>query len=460
MNNLSAGIYDKELPFSIEAEQAILGVILLNPENINDIALTLKPQYFYSQRNKEIYETMIEMYDLSLPIELYLLLERLRTKGIFDSEQDNEYLVKLFETASIITKVPYYTKIIREKAFLREIISTCGEVGDLCYNNEELSTVLDLAERRFFNISNNHSNLALYKIDDLVKTEMQRLSDIKKDKTDQYKALKSEISDFDGFLGGFNKSDLVLLAARPGVGKTSFALNVVYNIATSTENMGKKSIVFFSLEMSCEQLTRRVLSNACGIDSTILQRGDLSASNWESIMHVWREKLSDAELYFDDSPNITVVEMKSKLRRMKNLSMVVIDYLQLMNSSKNINNRVQEISEITRSLKLMAKELNVPVMLLSQLSRSIEQRDEKDKTPRLSDLRDSGSIEQDADVVIFLSRPEYYDKGTTRKNVCEIFVEKNRHGKTGKIELVWDGSQMHFSSRAEGAKSYENREQT
>ncbi|MDF2684848.1 MAG: dnaC2 [Clostridia bacterium] len=441
---------DRKLPFSIESEQAILGNIILNPECIAQVALALKPDYFYIKKHKEIFEIMMDMYNLSIPIEGILLLERLREQGLFESDNDKEYLLSLAETASTIGDISYYIKIVSDKSFLREIIFICEGIRDTCFDNEELATVLDVAERKFYAISNGQHNIQLHKLVDVVSSEIDRLNLLEKDTTGMFEPLKAEISDFDNFLGGFNKSDLILLAARPGVGKTSFALNLAYNIAASSRYEAKKGVVFFSLEMSREQLARRILSSTLLIDSTDLRLGKLSENQWEEVFDLWHNTLPYVNMYLDDTPNITVVEMKSKLRRVKNLGMVVIDYLQLMNSSRRIDNRVQEISEITRSLKLLAKEFNVPLLLLSQLSRSIESRTKEDKTPRLSDLRDSGSIEQDADVVIFLSRPEYYDKETTQKNFCDVYIEKNRHGQTGKIGLQWDGAHTSFKSTARG----------
>jgi replicative DNA helicase len=351
---------ERKLPCSIESEQAVLGNILLNPECIAQVALTLKPEYFYIKKHKEIFEIMMDMYNLSIPIEGILLLERLREQGLFESENDKEYLLSLAETASNIGDISYYIKIVSDKSFLREIILICENIRETCFDNEELSAVLDIAERKFYAISNGQHNIQLHKLVDVVSSEIDRLNLLEKDTTGMFEPLKAEISDFDNFLGGFNKSDLVLLAARPGVGKTSFALNIAYNIAASSRYGEKKSVVFFSLEMSREQLARRIMSSTLLIDSTDLRLGKLNENQWEDVFELWHNTLPYVNMFLDDTPNITVVEMKSKLRRVKNLGMVVIDYLQLMNSSRRIDNRVQEISEITRSLKLLAKELMFP----------------------------------------------------------------------------------------------------
>ena len=259
----------------------------------------------------------------------------------------------------------------------------------------------------------------------------------------KFEAVKVGIGAFDDYVGGLNNSDLVILAARPGVGKTTFALNVAYNMATSSRYSPKKTVAFFSLEMSKLQLARRVISNATLIDHEKLRTGEIDMSDWEVLFNFYRETLRGSRFIVDESSTITVAEMKAKLRREKDLGCIIIDYLQLMGSGST-DNRVQEIAEYTRAIKLMAKELNVPVILLSQLSRSITKRE--DKTPQLSDLRDSGSIEQDADVVLFLDRPETHTPNTPKKNIMEVYISKNRHGRTGKIELLWDGTHTSIKS--------------
>ena len=438
-------ITEQKPPYSIEAEQAILGSIFLNPNAIDKAVLVLKPEHFYSQKHSQIFETMTEMKNFDMPIELVLVLERLREKGLFTESSDKEYLFSLAEASSMINEITYYINIVREKAILREVIDVCKEVGSMCYQNEDATDVLDVAERKIYGITNNRQNTSLFRLSDIVEDELKRLSDQRSD-PEKYLPVKVGISSFDNFVGGINNSDLVIVAARPGVGKSTFALNVAYNIAKSSAYEPKKSVVFFSLEMSKEQLARKIMSKELLIDSDTLRLGRLTDENWTDLYNFWYKDLQNINMYFDDTPNITAIEMKSKLRRIKNLGLIVIDYLQLMNSSKHIENRVNEIGEITRSIKIMAKEFNVPIMLLSQLSRSVEQRKDDNKTPRLSDLRDSGSIEQDADVVIFLSRPEYYDKETDRKNICEIIVEKNRHGQTGKVTVAWDGAHSAYRS--------------
>ena len=437
---------DQKMPYSIEAEQAILGAILLNPEKISDAARRLKPDSFYFKKHSEIFETMTEMFNLTVPIEGILLLEKLREKGYFEDEADKEYLLRLAESSSLINDINYYIDIVADKASLRRIIDVCGNVSSLCYSGDDVRDVLDIAEKSFYEITNGRQNTNLYKLEAVVKGELERWSEQKNDTTGKYDPLKLEISAVDTFIGGLNNTDLVVVAGRPGIGKTSFALNIAYNIANSSNYNPKRSVVFFSLEMSKEQLAHRIISMERRMDSYVLRTGALSDDEWSDLFKFWHDDLQNVQMYFDDTPSITVIEMKAKLRRIPNLGLIVVDYLQLMNSSRHIENRVLEISEITRSLKILAKEFNVPVILLSQLSRSIEQRKDDNKTPRLSDLRDSGSIEQDADVVMFLSRPDYYDKETEQKNICYVIIEKNRHGQTGKVKIFWDGAHTSFHS--------------
>lgn len=442
---------DQKVPFSLESEQSVLGSILLDPELIGKASLLLKPDYFYAEKHKEIFEAMLELSNLGYTIEGVMLLEKLRENGSFESNEDKEYLLKLAEASSMIGDMTYYAKIVAEKAMLREVIDYSREINGMCIENQDLSSVLEYAERRLDNISGNRHNLALYRLSDLVQSELQRLNELRDDMSGQFSQIKMGISALDNFMGGFNRSDLILLAGRPGMGKTSFALNIAYNIAASTQNTPKLSVVFFSLEMSREQLARRVISSTVLIDSKKMLTGAVSEDEWDDIYKFWHDDLNDVNLFFDDTSMITVAEMRAKLRRVKNLGMVMIDYLQLMSSGKKIDNRVQEIGEITRSLKIMAKELNVPIVLCSQLSRSIEQRKEDNKVPRLSDLRDSGAIEQDADIVIFLSRPEYYDKETEQKNICDVIIEKNRHGAPGKVSIYWDGAHTAFRTMSGGS---------
>ncbi len=451
--------YEQKVPYSAEAEQMVLGSVLLDPQQMERAVILLTPDNFYVPRHRRIFSAMLELYNLSMPIEPVLLIEKMREADSFDESTDKEYLLSLAEASSMIGNMEQYAKIIREKSSLRNIIDTCREVSEMCYNNEDLSGVLDKAQQRFFDISIDRQQMQLRPLNEVVHEEMKRFSDIEHDTTGQFESLKTGISSLDDFIGGLNKGNLIILAARPGVGKTSLALNIAYNVARgelpcykfSKENP-KKDVVFFSLEMSNSELAQRVISNVLAIDSKVLRSGKLSRDDWSALQSMW-PKFKDTKLFLSDTANVSVNEVKSKLRQRKNLGLVIIDYLGLMmTDSSSRENVVQQISALTRSLKIMAKELNVPLLVLSQMSRSIEQR-QGDKTPRLSDLRDSGSIEQDADVVIFINK----DDNAENSNMREIIVAKNRHGQTGKIQVHWDGS--HTSFRAVDVKpKYDNKD--
>lgn len=453
--------YEQKVPYSAEAEQVVLGSILLDPRQMEKAVTLLAPEHFYIEKHRRIFTAMLELYNLSQPIEAVMLIEKMRESDSFDEQTDKEYLISLAESASMIGNIEQYSKIIKEKAGLRHIIGTCQDVSEMCYDNEELAKVLDIAQQRFFDISIDREQMNLRPIDDVVREEMQRFSDIEHDDSGKFEALKTGISSLDEFIGGLNKGNLIILAARPGVGKTSLALNVAYNVARGelpcykfSKKNPKKDVVFFSLEMSNSELAQRVLSSVLSIDSKVLQTGKLSRDDWASLHEIW-PRLKDTKLLLSDSTNVTINEIKSKLRQRKNLGLVVVDYLQLMMGTEpgQRENVVQQVSALTRSLKIMAKELNVPIIVLSQMSRSIEQR-QGDKTPRLSDLRDSGSIEQDADVVIFINK----DDSEENSNIRELIVAKNRHGQTGKLRVYWDGSHTSFKAMSDSKPRYDNKE--
>ena len=375
----------KQVPYSLEAEQAVLGTALRDPSKLTDILGKLPADAFYIPRHRQIYEALSDLNNRSVPIDGLVLLQTLRDGGGFESDDDKEYLLSLVDTASAITKVEYFIKVLKSKFLLRRALDICAEVSEMCYDNENPEKVLDTAGRKFNDLEKEDVTTQMSDLQSLVKEEMDRLQEMKKDTTGKFEAVKVGIGAFDDYVGGLNNSDLVILAARPGVGKTTFALNVAYNMATSSRYSPKKTVAFFSLEMSKLQLARRVISNATLIDHEKLRTGEIDMSDWEVLFNFYRETLRGSRFIVDESSTITVAEMKAKLRREKDLGCIIIDYLQLMGSGST-DNRVQEIAEYTRAIKLMAKELNVPVILLSQLSRSITKRE--DKTPQLSDLRD------------------------------------------------------------------------
>ncbi len=435
------------MPYSPEAEQSVLGAILLDSECINLVAEILpKADYFHMPSNKMIYSAMLEMFSDGKNIDVVTLMNHLENDRDFDKELDRNYLLSVAQSVPSVSNVQSYAYIVRDKYDLKNLILTARGILDEAGESGKSSTeLLDLAEQRIFDIRNGKNIQGLQRVNEIIIQTLDRLDALNSEDSDLYKGIPTGISDLDNVITGLNRSDLILLAARPGMGKTSFALNMASHAAQN----GQFKVAFFSLEMTKEQLVSRLIASQAMVDGTKLRTGQLDEDEWTRIIEA-SDVLSNVELYLDDTPRITVPEMKAKLRRLKNVDAVFIDYLQLMGSSRRIENRVQEISEITRSLKIMAKELNVPVVLLSQLSRASEQRTEH--RPMLSDLRDSGSIEQDADIVLFLFRESYYNQNNTEidedinNNSGECIVAKNRHGDTRTVNLHWQGEYMRFTA--------------
>ena len=436
------------LPFSAEAEQSVLGAILLDSECLTTVMEILpSAEYFHLSNHKAIYSAMINLFVLSKPVDFITVLEQLKSAKDFDETSIKTYLMQLADIVPSISRVSEYARIVRDKYLVRSLIVSSREIiEDAAQPNEDVSKLIDSAEQRIFDIRDNKNVKGLEKISEVILQTFDRLDLLNSPESDVYKAIPTGIGALDMTITGLNRSDLILLAARPGMGKTSFALNIAKYVAIKA----KKRVAFFSLEMTKEQLASRLLSMEGLIEGTKLRTGKLSDDEWVRLIEAG-DVLGKCDMYFDDTPGITVPEMKAKLRRLKNVDLVIIDYLQLMSGSRRIDNRVQEISEITRNLKILAKEFNVPVITLSQLSRASEQRAEH--KPQLSDLRDSGSIEQDADIVLFLYREDYYKNGegteeeNTDKNSGECIVAKNRHGETRSVPLHWQGEFMRFTSQ-------------
>lgn len=448
-NNLIYDIDGGRLPYSVGAEQAVLGSMIIDPNCINDVAVSVKVEYFYIPQHKEIYSAISSMYELSQAIDFISLLERLKKDGVYDETGGKEYLTKLVQSVPSSANVLTYVNIIREHYYQRALMSAAkGILKDINENTMDSGRMLDSAEQRIFEIRDGREIGGLTHIKDVISGETyDRLTKMNDPETrNDYIGIPSGIGELDKMITGLNKSDLIILGARPGMGKTSFALNIARNVALQSG----KTVCFFSLEMTRDQLAQRMLSSEAVIKSEKLRTGDLEPEEWTRLTQAG-ENLSKAEIYFDESSNITVPEMKAKLRRMKKVDLVIIDYLGLMHSARHTDNRVQEISEITRNLKIMAKELKVPVITCAQLSRGTEAKGKSHK-PALADLRDSGSIEQDADIVLFLYRDAYYDgeKGSDEdlsdSSKSECIVAKNRHGETGVIPLHWDGQHTRFTS--------------
>lgn len=430
------------MPFSLEAEQSVLGAILIDPSCMDRLAGIIGAEDFQLEEHAELFRTMQGMYLRSRTIDVVTLLDELVKNGVYDEAGGKDYIRLISEIVPSTANVKDYAEIVRDKSTLRSLIHVCEDVSESAYSEQDdVAHLVEMAEQKIFAIAEGRENKNFVHIKDALMQVYDRLHLLKENKADVL-GVPSGFSGLDRVLVGMGKSDFILVGARPGMGKTSFAMNVATNVAEST----KKAVAIFSLEMSAEQLVSRILSSEALIDSYKLRSGELTDDDWTKLAHA-SSRLSGCDILIDDTTNITATSMKAKLRRVKNLGLVVIDYLGLMHSDRNIDNRVQEVAEITRSLKIMAKELQVPVLCCAQLSRGPEGR--TDKRPLLSDLRDSGSIEQDADIVLFLYRDEYYKNEKEPQNTAEIIVAKNRHGSTGNVKMGWFGQFTKFTTLAE-----------
>ena len=428
-----------KLPFSLEAEQSVLGAILLDPDCIRDVANAIKTEDFYHEHHKVIYEAMRELFLDNNTIDVVTLIDELVRSGTYDEAGGRSYIALLAQSVPSIANLPDYLRIIRDKALLRRLIEASGEISRMAYSAEgNTADILDRSEQLIFDIADKNETKGFSHIKDVILANYKHLDELIKN-GDAALGTPTYFTDIDKLLVGMGKSDLVLVGARPGMGKTSFCLNIASQVALKT----KKTVVVFSLEMSCEQLVSRMLSSEALIDSYKMRKGDLSEEDWVKLARA-SGVLSQTDILIDDTAGITVMGMKAKLRRVKNLGLVVIDYLQLMQADRKSDNRVNEVGDISRGLKLMAKELEVPIITCAQLSRGPENR--PDKTPMLSDLRDSGAIEQDADSVMFLYRDEYYNDDPEKKNMAKCIIAKNRHGSTGTVELGWFGQYTKFTN--------------
>ena len=426
----------RQAPHSLEAEQAVLGSMLIDGRCINEVVGLVRPDDFYLQTNREIYETIYEMFSYSQPIDPVTVLDKMRERGVFDEQNSPKYLMQLMEITPTAANVKQYAQIVRDKSLLRGLSTAASDIVDTVYEGVGTAQdILEAAEKRIFAIRRGNAADSLEHVGTILLKVYDRLAELAKSDSD-ISGLSSGLRDLDKFISGLNNSDLMLLAARPGMGKTSMALKIALNVA---KKYPKKTVAFFSLEMSKQQLVTRLISNESFVDNKKLVTGRLDPEDWSKI-GLASTVLNQTDLRVDDNPSLTVAEMNAKCRRLENLGLVIIDYLQLMTAAGGPvkyggENRQQVVSDISRSLKIMAKELNVPVVCLSQLSRANESR--QDKRPMLSDLRESGAIEQDADEVLFLYREDYYNKETEKQNVAECIVAKNRHGETGTVELQW-----------------------
>ena len=434
-------LFGQELPYNLEAEQSVLGAILIDPSCISSVLEYITPDCFYRPQNRQIFSTILRMFTAGQTIDFVTLLEAVKSDEIFDSDEDAKvYLVSLAQIVPTSTNVEAYAKLVAEKYYLRRLITASQEIIENSQSGHgDASNLLDYAEQKIFDIRQGRDSQGLQRIDEIIIETYDRLQKLSGENKSEFMGVPSGFTGLDNITVGLNKSDLILLAARPAMGKTSFALNIAANVAVKS----KKKVAIFSLEMTKEQLVSRMLSSEASISSMSLRTGDMTSEEWVRLA-MTAQNLAKAKIYIDDTSGMTVAQMKAKLRRIKDLGLVVIDYLQLMSSGRRNDNRVVEISEITRNLKIMAKELDVPIITLSQLSRGPEAR--TDHRPILADLRESGSIEQDSDIVLFLYRDAYYNRESEEQNVAECIVSKNRHGETGVVKLAWDGQYTRFGN--------------
>ncbi|MGE4282124.1 MAG: replicative DNA helicase [Clostridia bacterium] len=429
-------------PFSLEAEQSILGAMLLDKEAISTVTEIIKSDDFYRGDHKEIFEAMMDLFDQNEPVDLITLTEQLKLRNSIDAIGGIEYLAGVATDIATTANVKYYARIVEEKSILRKLIKASTDIAAMSFEGgEEVAFIVDQAEKKIFDILEKRTNQGFAPIKDILIESFDKLEELFKNKG-KIIGIPTGFNDLDRKTSGLHPSDLILIAARPAMGKTSFALNIAQYAALHAG----VPVAVFSLEMSKEQLVNRMLWSEALIDSQKIRTGELQDEDWPKLARVIGP-LSEAPIYIDDTPGISVAEIRAKCRRLKmekNLGLIVIDYLQLMQGRGRTENRQQEISEISRSLKILAKELNVPVVTLSQLSRAPETR--ADHRPILSDLRESGAIEQDADIVMFLYRDDYYNPDTDKKNIAECILAKHRNGSTGTVELVWLGEYTKFAN--------------
>ncbi|NNG67170.1 replicative DNA helicase [Caldanaerobacter subterraneus] len=428
-------------PQNIEAEQSVLGSMLLSREAIIEVSEILRAEDFYKESHKKLFDVIMEMFEKDIPVDLVTVVDELRKRDMLEVVGGIDYLASL--TSSVITtaNVSYYAKLIKEKATLRRLIEASSEIMELSYQEDDVETVLDIAEQKIFDIAQGRNTTTFSSMKDILMDTFYKIEELYKNKG-KLTGIPSGFPDLDAKTAGFQPSDFILIAARPSMGKTSFALNIAQNAALLTG----LPVAIFSLEMSKEQLVTRLICSTANIDSQKLRTGNLDEEDWMKLAAAMTP-LSKAPIYIDDTPGVTVMDIRAKARRLKlekGLGLVMIDYLQLMQGRGRAENRQQEISEISRSLKSLARELNVPVITLSQLSRAPETR--SDHRPVLSDLRESGAIEQDADIVMFLYRDDYYHKDSEKKNIAEVIIAKHRNGPTGVVELLWLAQYTKFVS--------------
>jgi replicative DNA helicase len=432
------------VPHSREAEEAVLGAVLINPEAYYDVASFLRADDFYIHRHRWVWETFTRLHERRSPIDLLTVTEELDQLGQLEETGGPAYLTALISNVPTSLHAEAYGRIVESNAIRRRMLTAANEIAKLAYQQEaSVDTVMDEAERAVFGVSERRTTRDLRSIQEVLSEYYDRIDQLSS-RSDETYGVPTGFTDLDRLLGGLQPSDLLIVAGRPGTGKTAFMLSAAKNAAQKN----KKHVAIFSLEMSNEQLVQRIISQETGIDSQRLRSGKLEGEEWAIFAHAV-EVLSDTMIFLDDTPGLTPLQLRTKCRRLHaefNLDLVLVDYLQLMSSGVRAENRVQEVSYISRNLKILARELNVPVLAAAQLSRAVEQR--ADKEPQLSDLRESGSLEQDADIVMFINRPELYDKDTLLKNVAQIKVAKHRNGPVGQVEMVFRSNIAKFENAA------------
>ena len=435
---------EKLPPQNIEAERSLLGALMLSKNAIVNVADFLDSSDFYRKIHQGIYEAMIDIYEQGEPIDVLTISTRLQEKGILKDVGGKAYLTELINTVPTASHVLHYAKIVHKKKVLRDLIDVAHAITLLGYNEEEdVDSLLDEAERKIFNVSQRFIKQEFLPVKSALEEAFERIDKLHKKET-PYRGVATGFSDLDNILAGFQKSDLIVLAARPSVGKSALAVDIARSVAINE----KQPVGIFTIEMSKEQVVDRLLSSQSGVDLWRLRTGNLSHKGEDNDFTRIQNAigaLSEAPIFIDDTPGINVLQMRTMARRLQSrhgLSLLIVDYLQLMEPRKSTDNMVQQITEISRSLKGLARELNVPLLAVSQLSRAVEQR--SPQIPRLSDLRESGSIEQDADVVLFIYREDREKENTERKNIVDIIIAKHRNGPTGKIGLYFDDQTVSF----------------
>lgn len=430
-------------PQNVDAEMSLLGAVLIDEETLADISEHVTPKDFYDKRHGLIYDAMMRLYEKHKPVDLLTLTDELKRKSHLEEIGGSAYLTELTNYVPTAAHAETYAEMVSQKAVRRRLIKASGDIAEMGYDEEHTTQeLLEQAEAELFSVSDQSLKQDLISIESILTESFDRMEELHRNKG-ALRGVRTGYRDLDNMTAGLQRSDLIILAARPAMGKTTLVTNLAYNVAT----IAKQPVLFFSLEMSKEQLVDRMLADASGVDAWNIRTGNLSDEDFSKLSEAMGE-MAEAPIYIDDTPGVSVLEMRTKARRAAHeqpLGLIIVDYLQLMQGSgRNDGNRVQEVSEISRGLKLLARELNVPVIALSQLSRSVESR--SPQVPQLADLRESGSIEQDADIVMFIYREAYYNPETDRENITDLIIAKHRNGPVGKVELYFHPERLRFMS--------------